>query len=141
MRSLQSKVISHIKGSDPATETSHRSTTKLDETARKRGKRLLGMMLNTLTSVDSVPAEKETRRREVEERTFSRIAEENGRIAREVEEELDEKRRLAEERREREEKDERERLEGVWRLHKENIGRQRRTTALPSLCWSPAIPQ
>lgn len=118
---------------DAVTETTPSRRT-LNAEDRARGRRMLGLMMGTLTGTPAPNA----RQRQVEERLAQRLAAEKEELARQMEAEADKKRQEVEERRREWEQGEQSRLEGVWRRGEADRAAFQLTETEPRLYWSPS---
>lgn len=101
---------------------------------KARGRRMLGLMIGTLTT----PSAPNARQREVEERLAQRLAAEKEALTKEMEMEAEKRRQENEERRKEWEQGELDRLETGWERQKSDLAGFMLTESEPRLYWRPS---
>lgn len=114
----------------------------LDGAEMQRGRRMLGLLRSTLSNPHNLhelsEGEAAAKRKAVDDRLASKLAEEKIRLEEELAREQEERRLKIEAQRKERDDTELARLEALWEKQNKDVASFRRTAVLPALCWAPA---
>ncbi|KAJ3219102.1 hypothetical protein HDU67_002758 [Dinochytrium kinnereticum] len=130
------------EGSEDAGEVDHKKPRKEDQQQRKRGQRMFGVLLGTLSKFKETATKQKTeaeiRREQLEQRLQQKIQKENEEIAEKVSRENEIKRQRMKAQREEEVRQRAEFTNNVVKAQQANLSRYIPTTTKPTIYFAPA---